>query len=227
MPKKSTIRASKAPAAIITEHAITSKLPTVVLVPGIISSSLPISLSTVLMAARLKSASNEITKCTIIRARGNASLAHTISRKKCFRPSRGSAAGSGAGTVITKLLSRLNRHSPDSRRVRGQDRPFQRLEQWATVLVARERRPSRRLPTPGRRSAASQNSVMTLGGFLNSGSAASSTQIATPVSARLDTTHVTTQARFHARSGADECPGDGVRSMRTARLAAVRMSPIS
>ena len=132
MPKKSTTRASKAPAAIITAHATASKLPTVVLDPGIISSSIPISLSTALMAARLKSASNETTKCTIIRARGNASLAHTISRKKCFRPSRGSPAGSGAGTVITKLLSRLHRHSPDSRRVRGQDRPFQRLEQWAT-----------------------------------------------------------------------------------------------
>ena len=142
MPKKSTIRASKAPAAIITEHATTSRLLTVVLVPGIISSSLPINLSTVLMAARLKSASNEITKCTIIRARGNASLALTISRKNAS----GLPAGSGAGTVITKLLSRLKtaliRHSPDSRRFRGQDRAFERLGQ-RQIAFAASKRPSK------------------------------------------------------------------------------------
>src|SRR5215470_4231992 len=31
------------------------------------------------------------------------------------------------------------RHSTDSRRVRGQDRPFERLEQWATAGVTRSR----------------------------------------------------------------------------------------
>jgi hypothetical protein len=34
----------------------------------------------------------------------------------------------------------LNRDSPDSRRVRGQDRPFERLEQWAAALITRKRR---------------------------------------------------------------------------------------
>jgi hypothetical protein len=31
-------------------------------------------------------------------------------------------------------------HSPDPRPVRAQDRPFERLEQWATALVARKGR---------------------------------------------------------------------------------------
>jgi hypothetical protein len=34
----------------------------------------------------------------------------------------------------------LNRRSPDSRRVRDQDRPFERLEQWAAALITRKRR---------------------------------------------------------------------------------------